>query len=811
MSTNTKYHAPRPNLPLRAKGDAASSSSSSSDADDLDTCISVLGLSSTIPNVHPLTVEGTFPSLVSTQHLVDAAAKKGSVDLVTGPATAFHRGMLSVYTCLKSSPQDIRDDVRFMISKFLVSLCMDGLEQHIGRPRPNSDRTEECKEYIDKMVYYVKSAVQSLKVFLRDLNEIVAERKAASMAPVSPFLFRKVAKPSKISLATSTSATLVSSTPARRKDVSSVTGLPILPCMENKYIAHRKTSSSQFLRNLLRRFRKSKVILPVTSSSVTLITLPPISDTSAIKDALLPGKLKPLPEIPYECRNSAIYFPTGMDFSNKNMQRLMPTYDDLSIHLTVDGALKSASLTSLIRILTSPEAARFPDFTHTFFVCFGFFTSPQELLDGLVERFHVGKKWRRPGLSSDDSKLMEAQAQAVRVSVVRALTTWLWEYWRPETDKVLLQQIMDFASQEVAEVVPNLFLVWGLAQAVWNIDSKKHYRGIKLESPLEVPIERTLPAPTCFCVWDGSENTPPICKVFETENGREEFVRQITIKASKMFADINPSDAIRYWEAGKRGFDRVRRKIDEFKTFERGVIAAVVTSILESEKTVERTIMLEHWLDVASRCVTWRNYCVANCISSAIQSTSVFRLKTTIALANKESKRKFAELAALFVRDGNFAPYRTAVAAEKKPAVPPIFHFEHDISAIEGISEMAVGDDGQKAVLIKFNQVRTIMKVLASMQECRIDYCLPPDDNFQDWLKRHIDKLQLTPQSEQDLMNEQYALSKLRETSCPQLQQKGVDVWSHPITFYWADYPGPFRTERTAPSVRSSRSIPSKR
>ncbi|KAG5219758.1 Cell division control protein [Salix suchowensis] len=527
-------------------GDAASSSSSSSDADDLDTCISVLGLSSTIPNVHPLTVEGTFPSLVSTQHLVDAAAKKGSVDLVTGPATAFHRGMLSVYTCLKSSPQDIRDDVRFMISKFLVSLCMDGLEQHIGRPRPNSDRTEECKEYIDKMVYYVKSAVQSLKVFLRDLNEIVAERKAASMAPEGGETVQNIIGDVDV-------CHISVIDPARRKDVSSVTGLPILPCMENKYIAHRKTSSSQFLRNLLRRFRKSKVILPVTSSSVTLITLPPISDTSAIKDALLPGKLKPLPEIPYECRNSAIYFPTGMDFSNKNMQRLMPTYDDLSIHLTVD------------------EAARFPDFTHTFFVCFGFFTSPQELLDGLVERFHVGKKWRRPGLSSDDSKLMEAQAQAVRVSVVRALTTWLWEYWRPETDKVLLQQIMDFASQEVAEVVPNLFLVWGLAQAVWNIDSKKHYRGIKLESPLEVPIERTLPAPTCFCVWDGSENTPPICKVFETENGREEFVRQITIKASKMFADINPSDAIRYWEAGKRGFDRVRRKIDEFKTFERGL------------------------------------------------------------------------------------------------------------------------------------------------------------------------------------------------------------------------------------------------
>ncbi|KAF4577020.1 hypothetical protein EYR36_005006 [Pleurotus pulmonarius] len=745
--------------------------------------------------------------------MVDVVARKGDVNSISGPATTFHRGMISAYTCLKSSPHDVREDTRFMISKFLVSLCMDGLEQHIGRPRPDPKHAEECKDYIDKTVYYVKSAMQSLKVFLRDLNEIDAERKAASKAPVAPFLFRKVAKPkpSKISLATSTSPTLVPPPPARRKDVSSVSGLPVLSCIENKDIARRKSPGSQFLHNLLKKFRKSKVTLPFASSSVTLVELPSISDTSAIKDALLPDKPKVLPEIPYDCRNSAVYFPTGVDFSKIDMQRLMPTYDDSSIHLTVDGALKSASLTSLIRILTSPEAARFSDFTHTFFVCFGFFTSPEALLDGLIERFHVGKKWQRPGLSSDESKLMEAQVQAVRVSVVRALTTWLWEYWRPETDKVLLQQIMDFASREIAEVVPDLLLVWGLAQAVWNIDSKKNYRGIKLESSLEVPMERTLPVPTCFCVWDGSEHTPSISKVLSTEAGREEFVRQITIKASEMFASINPSDAIRYWEAGKRGFDRVRRKIDEFKTFERGVIAAVVTSILAIETTVERTIMLEHWLDVASRCVTWRNYCVANCISSAIQSTSVFRLKTTIALAREESKEQFTKLAALFVRDGNFSAYRIAIAAEKGPAVPPIFHFEHDISAIEGLSEMDIDGDGQKTVLIKFNQVKTIMKVLASMQECRIDYCLPLDGDFQDWLKRHIDKWQLTSQSEQDLMNKHYAISQLKETSCPRLQQKGVDVWSHPITFYWADYPGPFRTERNAPSLRSSRSIPSKR
>lgn len=44
------------------------------------------------------------------------------------------------------------------------------------------------------------------------------------------------------------------------------------------------------------------------------------------------------------------------------------------------------------------------------------------------------------------------------------------------------------------------------------------------------------------------------------------------------------------------------------------------------------------------------------------------------------------------------------------------------------------------------------------MQECRIDYCLPLDGDFQDWLKRHIDTWQLTSQSEQDLMNKHYAM-----------------------------------------------------
>lgn len=53
------------------------------------------------------------------------------------------------------------------------------------------------------------------------------------------------------------------------------------------------------------------------------------------------------------------------------------------------------------------------------------------------------------------------------------------------------------------------------------------------------------------------------------------------------------------------------------------------------------------------------------------------------------------------------------------------------------------------------------------MQDCRIDYCLPPDGNFQDWLKRHIDKLQLTPQGEQALMNEHYALRLVYGLSNP--------------------------------------------
>ncbi|KAF7422703.1 hypothetical protein PC9H_010859 [Pleurotus ostreatus] len=824
MSTNTKHNPPHPNpnsnphpKPV-ANDDAALSSSSSLAGDDLDTSVGILGLSTAISNTYPLTVEGTFPSLVFPHRLVNVAAKKCDVDGIEGPATTFHRNMISVYTHLNLSSPDIRDDVRFMLGKFLVRLCIDGLKQHLGYRLPKTQKTQECKEYIDKMVHCVNSAMQSLKVFLCDLNDIVAEGAASKASvvskapvvpkgPVTPFLTRK-AKPSKLSLATSISPTLVPSIPARHKDVSSV-GLPILPCMNNKYIAHRETPSSKFFRNLFKRFRKS-VTFPFTPSSVTLV-LPPISDTSAIKDALLPDKPKPLPEIPYENRRSAIYFQDGKHSCSVDMERLMPTHDDSSIRLTSDGALKSASLTSLIRILTSPEADRMPGFTHTFFMCFIFFASPQDLLDGLVARFQVGKKWQRPDLSKEDADAVAAEVLAVRVSVVRTLTTWLWEYWRPETDQVLLQQIMDFASQDIADAVPNLLLVWGLAQAVWNIDDKKHYRGIKMESLLQVPVERTLPIPTCFCIWNYGDNTPTMCKVLETERGREEFVRQITIKASKMFAAINPSDAIRYWEAGKRGFDRVRRQIETFKTFERGVTAAVVASILESEKVVDRTIMLEYWLDVASRCVTWRNYCVANCISSAVQTSSVLRLKTTIALASEESKQKYIDLVALFDGAANFASHRAAIAAEKKPAVPPMFHFEHDVSAIRGISTTTVDGDGRKTVLINFIPVRNIMKVLASMEEYRIDYCLDFDGDFQDWLKGSIDTLQVTQKKEKELLETHYALSKSRESACLRLQQKHVDVWSHPITYYWADYPGPFPTKRAAPSARFSHSSPSKR
>ncbi|KAF4590012.1 hypothetical protein EYR40_009594 [Pleurotus pulmonarius] len=762
----------------------------------------------------------------------------------------FHCNMTSVYAYLKASSHKIRDDLRFMLGQFMVSMWMDGLQHHVEQPRPKTSETHACVQYTNKMVYYTNATMTSLKVFLCDLNQIVAETTTVPNAPVTPFLLRKVAQPSKISLATSASPTLNTSTPARqttaapkppiapamlrtaakpskislatsisptvvssarRKGVSSVTGLPILECMDNTKIGYPKTSpAAKFVHKLLRRIRKSKVASP----PVALFALPPIGETSAIKDALLPDKPKPLPDLPYENRRSAIYFQDGMDLSNVDMERLMPTHDSSSIRLTSDGALKCASLASLIRILTSPEADRMPGFTHTFFVCFVFFASPQELLDGLAERFHAGQKWQHANLSKQEANVVAEETLAIRASVVRALTTWLWEYWRPETDRVLLRQIMNFASRDIAEAIPDLLLVWGLAQAVWHIHDKKHYRGIKLESPLEVPAETTLPAPTSFCVWGGRGDRIRMRTVLETENGREEFVRQITIKASKMFAAINPSDAIRYWKrkGGTRvpGLGHVRHRIEAFKTFERGVTAAVVSSILESGNPVERTIMLEYWLDVASRCVNWRNYCVANCISSAIQTASVLRLKITIALACEESKKQYHRLVALFDGASNFASHRATIAAEKKPAVPPMFHFEHDVSAIRGITKTSVDNDGRKTVSINFVPVRAIMKVLASMEEYRIDYCLHSDENFQDWLKGSIDTLEINRKKEQELLDTHYNLSQKRESSCPQLQQKHVDVWSHPITYYWTDYPGPFRTEPTAPSVPSSRSIASK-
>lgn len=89
----------------------------------------------------------------------------------------------------------------------------------------------------------------------------------------------------------------------------------------------------------------------------------------------------------------------------------------------------------------------------------------------------------------------------------------------------------------------------------------------------------------------------------------------------------------------------------------------VATEICRQQSKKKRGKALEFWIEVAQVCKTNRNYNSLMAIVSALNMTSVSRMKKTWAGCKKSSLATFAELEETLNPGGNFRNYRVAIAA----------------------------------------------------------------------------------------------------------------------------------------------------
>jgi hypothetical protein len=302
----------------------------------------------------------------------------------------------------------------------------------------------------------------------------------------------------------------------------------------------------------------------------------------------------------YSIRQSLLVFSDPEEPQN-NVEMPRPVGDAFDININEKGVIVGASLSALIRILTSKDAVTDHELTEMFFVCFRFFSSPMEVYDKLVGRYDE----QPPGpLTTSQSRVWEQEARLVRFRVAKVFLMWLDLHWRHETDKDVFEPLLNFTFKRMAADLP-FELSKKITEALHKCAGTGHnYRGRRLRRRLEMQenvLKSEVPPSTSFKLSKatdrGGSSTLEVLD-FNSTRGRQELAIQLTINASQLYRLVDPEDAIIFWRNGEN--KEVGRTISDLVDFEKSICFFVTNSILDRAGPAARAAMAGFWIDVAS-------------------------------------------------------------------------------------------------------------------------------------------------------------------------------------------------------------------
>ena len=125
-----------------------------------------------------------------------------------------------------------------------------------------------------------------------------------------------------------------------------------------------------------------------------------------------------------------------------------PSYEAGDIAYNAEKQVIGATLPALVEKLTPHDTTVDAAFANTFLMCFRLFTTPQELLEALIQRYQVSLP-PNVELNEEERKLWEQRKLLpVRLRVVNFLKNWLEIYWQPASDVPILEPLMQFADTQ---------------------------------------------------------------------------------------------------------------------------------------------------------------------------------------------------------------------------------------------------------------------------------------------------------------------------------------------------------------------------
>lgn len=569
-------------------------------------------------------LEKSFPSILFTANLMRAIKGPHCILIQQSLGLVFLSCLRTIVGSMSTLPHGVHLNPRYEVAQYAVRYAGSLLETELNRQKTvKSSEVATMPQHSATMIL-VDTILETLRSFLKVVGQLFADSKPLP-APPLPFCDTSGAEitPSSGEVSPSEGKDTI-----RKEDESLIVVKDVIDREEEPaqyhvadascetHDAKRKSRNGVSMHRVIRRRAKVKGSLAAqfAASSLTLVDL--TSTATVSKEPAVPsskesstGRVKEKPAdiqaLVYLPRRSAIYY-LADPYHPEDVELPFTKEETGSIRLDHKGDIKAASLTSLVRILTTIESVTNQEFIPTFFVCFRFFTTPRLFLQALINRFN-----ETPPNKYNPIQLEVWIRSRVNdhIRIAKAILLWLELYWKPDVDNEVLPDLKQFVIHHLVLVIPP-----GLGDAVLEaldlVDGDSTFcRRSRKAHDLNFVYNhggRTEIPPNDFTLKINPEH--PIGKqilTFDSPSGREEFARQLTICVSEKFRQVDPEDAIKYWHlkeqksSGANAME-VGRILREIIEIERALCSWVTFSILDEISRSDRRIFIEFWLDVSA-------------------------------------------------------------------------------------------------------------------------------------------------------------------------------------------------------------------
>ncbi|KAK7056868.1 hypothetical protein VNI00_002585 [Paramarasmius palmivorus] len=481
----------------------------------------------------------------------------------------------------------------------------------------------------------------------------------------------------------------------------------------------------------------------------------------------------PLPDIPYILRNSAAYFvPDPLD---PDVDVEMPALEGetMQVQLLPTGEVKSASLTAIIRMVTSRELLKNPKICQNLLFSLSHVVPEICVVTTLRERFH-----EQPPPNLDDAQLRvwTREAMTVRIRVGHLIILWLEQYWNADADnQELIARLQKFVLDDVLGQVPDTMgsRIVGLLEAAARGGLR---RGAWLKThyyDLAAPLVKE-PQPTGFEVALTAEHNYAFhLSQLDMPEGKKELARQLTIQIAALHKAFDPQNALHYW-SNKDDKGDTRSAIRELHLWERSLYFWIIDSVLAAETKEARLKVLQFWVDVGIECIAIMNFGCGTMIYGALISPPVDRLKETLLVVDTPHKDSFKLLEQHFSGFSNYGLYREAIEEAKdqrRPYIPILSPLIRDIDTAKNgrPSEKEVKEKPAGSHVFSLLSLGRLQHAMMILENGRLPFKFVPIPYLQTWLTEQLGQFRPDDENALNQMFDKLSASREERWGCGEI------------------------------------------